>query len=250
MDIAEIVRLAEYEGRPGLYRWIEERTELLRGDSRLVESLFISLNEVSTGVALWFAVVLRTTGLLPPAATLELERAEAGDRRLWVTGVCHVMMPHILDRVRRAMEKADVLFGWHCYFCGGGGPGLVLFTSIEDFEKALQGARPGDYFQLASLQQLTDRIGRLEPTLAVAREYLTRAPRGEIWVLRTGVRPPALEILWADNRDEAAVESWFHPSHGLHLAPLREDLEFDVDRYFVDAKKPDSRGAIPLLGAY
>jgi hypothetical protein len=148
------------------------------------------------------------------------------------------------------MEKGDLLFGWHCYYCGGGVPGLVLFASIEGFEKALESAQPGDYFQLASLRELTGRIGRLEPTLATAREYLTRVPQGEVWVLRTGVQPPELQVLWADNRDEEAVESWFHPSDGLHLVPLREDLEFDVDGYFVDAIKPDSRGAIPLLGAY
>jgi hypothetical protein len=160
------------------------------------------------------------------------------------------MMPHILDKVRTALDAGDVLFGWHQYYCGGGSPGNGMFTSFHDFAETLGKARPGDRFQLASLRQLTNRIGTFEPTLAAARTYLATAPGGEVWVLRANNRPPEVEIIWADNIDEDEVKSWFHPSDGLYLAPLREDLEFDVDEYIVDLKKPDSQGAVPLGGAY
>jgi hypothetical protein len=249
-EVLEILSLAESEGRQGLNRWIGERTELLHSNSQLVDSIYRRLKETSVGAALLFAVALRKRELLSPAVALDLETLQASNQHLWVTGVLHIMRSHILEKVRAAMEGGDVLFGWHSYYCGGGSPGTVLFTSFEDFAGTAERARPGDRFQLASLRQLTDQNGLLEPTLTAARQYLTTAPRGEVWVLRTGLKPPELEILWADNIGVGAAESWFYPSHGLYLAPVREDLEFDVTEYFVDAKKPDAQGAVPLGGAY
>jgi hypothetical protein len=109
MDIAEIVTLAGNEGRPGLNGWIGERAELFCKDSHVVESLFSSLMEASIGAALWFAVVPRAKGFLTPAVTLELERVEAANRHLWVTGVCHIMMPHIAEKVRLAWEGRSLV---------------------------------------------------------------------------------------------------------------------------------------------
>jgi len=157
-------------------------------------------------------------------------------------------MPAILEKVRTALDAGDVLFGWHGLYCGGGSPDTPLFTSFCDFEETLERATPGDYFQLASVRQLAVRGGLLEPTLAAARNYLAACARGEVWVLRTGDRPPRIAILCSGDEDEVA-ESCFSPADGIIVARLREDLEFD-DEYFLDAKKPDSQGAVPLGGAY
>lgn len=249
MDRSKIIELAEAEGRQGVNRWVAERIEVLRNDGHLTESLYDRLKEESAGAALLFAVVLQKRDVLPPRLAIDLQLAKTSNIHLWVTGVCHVLMPRILDNVRAALDAGDVLFGWHYFYCGGGSPGFVLFTAFHDFEKSVAGARPGDRFQLASLRQLSARGGILEPTLAAARQYLAAAPRGEVWVLRTGLQSPEIESIWDENSNDPAVESWFHPSNGLYLARLREDLEFD-DEYFLDAKKADARGAVPLGGAY
>jgi len=249
MDTSTIARLAEAEGRQGVNRWIGEHAELFRDDNHLAESLYERLKEESPGAALLFALVLQKRDLLPPGPALDLQNARKSNIHLWVSGVCHVMMPAVLEKVHGALESGDILFGWHCFYCGACSPGNVAFTSFHDFEESLAGARPGDYFQLVSLRQLTARGGILEPTLAAARRYLAAAPRGEVWVLRTGLRPPEVEVMWEGNSDEPDVESWLAPSEGLYLARVREDLEFD-DEYFLDAKKPDPHGAVPLGGAY
>jgi hypothetical protein len=249
MDTLELAKLAETEGRQGLNRWITEHIELFYADSNLIESMDFPLKEASLGAALLFAVIMKKRDLLHSAVALDLEGEKNSNPHLWVSGICHVMMSHILDKVRSAFDTGDVLFGWHSFYCGGGSADTVLLTSFPDFEKTLSSARPGDRFKLASLRQLSGRIATPEPTLAAAREYLQRVPGGEVWVLRTGRRPPKVEILWIGNSDEPAEEYWLHRSEGLYLAPLRGDLEF-VDEYFVNAKKPDAQGAVPLGGAY
>ncbi len=166
MDTSKIVEFAKAEGRQGVNRWVGERIEVLRNDGRLTESLYNRLKEESPGAALLFAVVLQKREVLPPRLAKDLQHAKTSDLHLWVSGVCHVLMPRVLDKVRANLETGDVLFGWHCFYCGGGSPGNVLFTAFHDFEKTVAGAKPGDHFQLVSLRQRSARGGILEPTLA------------------------------------------------------------------------------------
>jgi hypothetical protein len=247
MEAREIIRLTEVEGPQGVLRLISDHAELIRSDSRLVESLYDRVRTESIGAALLFSLALRKSNLLPPDLARDLECAERTDKYLWVTGVCHVSVPSVVDSVRSAFESGDVLFGW-LYPCHGGGtPATPLITCFQEFERNVKEFGAGDHFRLASLRQVSSQIGVLEPTVSTARAYLRRFPGREIWVLRTAVKPPELEILWSENRDDPTVELWFQPVEGLYLVPLREDLEFG-DTYFVDLCKPDGRGAVPLLG--
>jgi len=248
MDASKIAMLAETEGPPGVSRWVREHSQVLSNDDELLDSLYFQLKVESPGGALLFALVLQKGGLVSPRLATELQDAKNANAHLWVCGVCHLRMPAILEKVRTALDAGDVLFGWHGLYCGGGSPDLPVFTSFRDFEETLERATPGDYFQLASVRQLAVRGSLLEPTLAAARNYLAACPSGEVWVLRTGDRPPRIEILCSGDEDEVA-ESWFSPGDGLIVARTREDLEFD-DEYFLDAKKPDAHGAVPLGGAY
>ena len=167
MDTLEIARLAESEGRQGLNRWIGEHIDLFYADSNLIESLYFPLKEASLGAALLFAVIMKRRDLLHSAVTLDLEQAKNSNPHLWVSGVCHIMMPHTLDKVWGALETGDILLAGPP-FDRGDFP-RVLFTSFRDFEETLSSARSGDRFKLASLQQLSRRGGLLEPTLAAVK---------------------------------------------------------------------------------
>jgi hypothetical protein len=247
MEAREIIRLTEVEGPQGVLQWISDHAELFHSDSRLVESAYDRVRTESIGAALLFLLALRKSNLLPPALARDLECAERADKYLWVTGVCHVSVPSVVERVRNALESGDVLFGWSYPCYGGGTPATPLITGFQEFERIVKEAGAGDHFRLASLRRVASQMGVLEPTVAAARDYLRRFPGRELWVLRTAAKPPELEILWSENRDDPTVELWFQPSEGLCLVPLREDLEF-CDTYFVSLCKPDGRGAVPLLG--
>jgi hypothetical protein len=245
LDPLEIVDLARIEGPRGISRWVNDHLASLRDGTQTTQSLYREAKEQSVGSAILFALALKRRKLLPPDLDLELKEIQAGNRYCWVTGVCHILTPSILDRVRGAFEAGDTLCGLHRYYCGASAPGPVVFKSFPDFEEHLRIARPGDEFMLASIQQLAERGQLLEPTRASIRSYLASGGSEEVMLARTGLHPPRADMVWEGNLDEDEVESWFTPGKGVYALPFSWEQEF-----FVDAKKPDDSGAIPLGGAY
>ena len=258
-EVAELVRLAELEGWDGVARWVKDRLDALRGDPAAADALYWETKEQSVGAALLLAHVLgvllganlfmdyalKRPSSLPAGIDGDLRSAFSRDLHMWVTGVCHILMPHIQDRARRAFESGDVLCGLHRFYCGGGGPDSVVFTSFAAFEERVRGARAGDDFMLVSVQRFARDGTLLEPTLEAVRRYTQTRPSGEVMVVRSGLHPARVDILWDGNIDEDDVPAMFAPTEGLYAVPFEWEQEF-----FISAKKPNEWGAVPLGGAY
>jgi hypothetical protein len=59
------------------------------------------------------------------------------------------------------------------------------------------------------------------------------------------LQPPGVEKIWDGRWDDEDVDSLFQPSEKLIAVPYTWMQEF-----FIDAKMPNEKGAIPLGGAY
>jgi hypothetical protein len=70
-------------------------------------------------------------------------------------------------------------------------------------------------------------------------------PREEVLLLKTELQPPRVERIWDGKWDDEDVDSLFQPSENLNAVPYTWTQEF-----FIDAKMPNEKGAIPLSGAY
>jgi hypothetical protein len=252
---AEIARLAEEEGGQGIDRWIAEHGGLFQDDPQAGAALFDATKRDSLGAAYLLARMLTRRQLLPPAFEGGLKRfmprrpdAFTVIHHLWFAGICHIQMPHVSARVRAALDSGDILCGYHRFYCGGSGPDAVAFTDFAAFEEHIRAARAGDDFMLASVQQLVARNQLLEPTLAVVRDYLvSRKGANEVFMVQPA--GPNVEVLWEGSFDpddeDPRIPSIFASPHPLYAVPFTWEQDF-----FVDAKKANAEGAIPLGGAY
>jgi hypothetical protein len=241
--VIELLRMAETQGMQSMYRWVKNRSGELN-DRSLIESIYFALKQKSVGAAYMFAMVLPREGT-PDKLKNELRSARSESPGLWVTGVAHILSPPILNHARQALRAGDTLCGIQRHYCAGAGPTAVVFTSSTDFEKHLRSTRPGDDFMLVSVQQLSEQGVLLEPTIDRIGEYLALNPRNEVLLLNTNAQPPTVEVIWDGRKDEESLDPFFQPTSGLFAVPFTWEQEF-----FVDAKVPNEKGAVPLGGAY
>ena len=243
-EINELVHLAETGGLWAMYRWVKGRINELSAQAPLVESIYLGLKQRSVGAAFMFAYVLPRE-FTPDVATGDLSRARTENPGLWVTGVAHILSDPILNRARRAFEAGDILCGLQRHYCAGAGPTAVMFTSFASLEEHLRSTRPGDDFMLVSVQQLAARDALLQPTANEVRRYLAANSTEEVLLLRTDPPPPKIEVIWDGRETEEDVEAFFQPREGLFAVPFTWEQDF-----FIDAKMPNEKGAVPLGGAY
>jgi hypothetical protein len=113
-------------------------------------------------------------------------------RHLWVTDRPNILAPGTLDRIKTALARRDVVFGYHSHFYGGSSPTLVSWIDVAAFMDSVGRARPGDRYELWSLDDLlakglaftrvperqahmTDQMGILDSAAAALRTYLTES---------------------------------------------------------------------------
>jgi len=241
-DAREIVELSAQSGCSGVTRWVKDHAAWLHENPNAASDLFEATRQHSHGAAFLLARILYCQKLAP----FDVTKAQdlAGWPRVWSTGIWHIQMPHILERIRQALDSGDVIFGYHRFYCGACGPEAVVFTTFSTVEEHLQAARVGDDFMLASLREFRERDELLEPSSDAIRLYLTsKCGADEVFLINPSI--PRVEVLWEGNVSEDEVVELFNTGRELYAAPFSWDQEF-----FVDAKKPDENGAIPLNGTY
>jgi hypothetical protein len=235
--------MAENEGQTEVERWFRDHLSIFEADPTSAESLYWLVKEESPGAAFLLASLFRFSKLVLPKVQDDwtLARRETP----WVMGVAHMLSPTILNRARVAYKSADVLCGYQYHMGGGGGPSHVVFNSFLLFEEHLRSTRPGDMFTLVSVQQLAAQNALLDPTADTVKRWLTLNPYAEVFLLKTKLQPPSVEIIWDGCEDEKDVECLFRPSEGLIAVPIRSEQDF-----FIHAKMPNKQGAVPSGGSY
>ena len=240
----EVVETAASEGIHGLLRWLKQLGDL-KSDLTATESLYWRLKDVSPGAAFLLAYYLSGTQILIPTVEGDLDAERKRNPGVWVTGFAHILSLQILTRAQNAFEKGDVLCGLQRHYCAGSGPTAVVFNSFSGFKEHIRSTRPGDAFMLVSVQQLAARNGLLAPTTHSVREWLSRNPKEEVFLINAGISPPTVEAIWQDREQDEDVDGLFVPDQKLIAMPFIWEQDF-----FIDLKAPNERGEIPLGGAY
>lgn len=240
----DLIRIAENGGQAELCRWLKSQIADLRRQPGLIESIYLAIRQQSTAVALLFAYVLPKE-LTPEIAEQDIARERSGNPGLWVVGIANIRSVHLLDRARFALDSGDILFGLQRHFCAGAGPTAVIFPSFSILETHLRSARPGDEFMLLSVRQCSERGILLRPQLNDVMQFVTSNPKEEVFLLRAEPAPGRVEVIWKGREEEEDVSLLFHPSEGLIAAPFVWEQEF-----FLDAKMPNEKGAVPIGGSY
>jgi hypothetical protein len=243
-DANEVVETAATEGIEGLLRWLKRLGDL-KSDLTTTEPLYWRLKEVSPGAAFLLAYHLRGKQILIPAVDGDLDAERKRNPGVWVTGFAHILSPHILSRAQNAFEKGDVLCGLQRHYCAGCGPTPVVFNSLSDLEERIRSTRPGDAFMLVSVQHLAARNGLLAPTAHSVREWLSQNPNEEVFLINAGISPPTVESIWRDREQDEDVDGLFASNQELIAMPFIWEQDF-----FIDVKRPNERGEIPIGGAY
>src|SRR5439155_618559 len=68
--------------------------------------LYYRLKEESPGAALLFAIVLQKRDLLPPGLAIDLQTRRNPNIPLWLSGVCHLMTPSVLEKCTAPLKPA------------------------------------------------------------------------------------------------------------------------------------------------
>jgi hypothetical protein len=193
------------------------------------ESLYWRLKDASLGAAFLLAYYLRGKQILIPAVDGDLDAERKRNPGVWVTGFAHMLSPHILTRAQNAFEKGDVLCGLQRQYCAGSGPTAVVFNSLSDLKEHIRSTRPGDAFMLVSVQHLAARNGLLAPTTQSVREWLSRNPNQEVFLINAGISPPTVEIIWQDREQDEDVDGLFVPNQKLIPMPFIWEQDFFID---------------------
>ena len=98
---------------------------------------------------------------------------------------------------------------------------------------------------LVSVQHLAARNSLLPPTVHSVREWLSRNPNEEVFLINARIPPPTVEIIWRDREQDEDVDGLFVSNQELIAMPFIWEQDF-----FIDVKRPNERGEIPLGGAY
>lgn len=240
----DLIRIAENGGKAELYRWLKSRIADVRTQPDLIESIYLDIRQQSPGVALMFAYLLPKE-LTPEIAEQDIARERSSNPGLWVVGIANILSVHLLDRARFALDSGDILFGLQRHYCAGAGPTALIFPSFSILEAHLRSARPGDEFMLLSVRQCSERGILLRPQLSEVMQFVTSNPMEEVFLLRAEPAPGRVEVIWKGREEEEDISPLFQLSEGLIAVPFIWEQEF-----FLDAKMPNEKGAVPIGGSY
>ena len=98
---------------------------------------------------------------------------------------------------------------------------------------------------LVSVQHLASRNGLLAPTADSVREWLSRNPNEEVFLINARVSPPTVESIWQVREKDEDVNGLFVANQELIAMPFIWEQDF-----FIDVKRPNETGEIPIGGAY
>jgi hypothetical protein len=200
----------------------------------------------------------------------------------WVKDGPNILSPDNLSKIEEAFQRG-IIFGYHCFYCGGGNPDKCAFVAYNDLINYLRSrARPGDLFILWSLPSLVKTGVQLfsrsfplsdERSLMVSAEELEpvknylqvldpkHAPyyMNEVHAVYYSARDKTIETRlinffsehnwesdWREVLDEFGRYS--HPGGEIHLFP--EPAIDSEDKILLKAKYPNERGEVPIGGAY
>lgn len=102
----------------------------------------------------------------------------------WVSDGPNILLPENLLRLQEAFQEG-IIFGDHCFYCGGRSPDWCAFITHEDFLEYLKSrARPGDLFDLWSLPQLLKTHSQL-----LSKSFSKAAEDGSLMVSAKELEP-------------------------------------------------------------
>lgn len=240
----DLIQIAENGGKAEFCRWLKSRIADLRTQPDLIESIYLGIRQKSTAVALLFAYVLPKE-LTPEIAEQDIARERSSNPGLWVVGIANIRSVHLLERARLALDSGDILFGLQRHYCAGAGPTALVFPSFSILDAHLRSTRPGDEFMLLSVRRCSERGILLKPQLSEVMQFVTSNPMEEVFLLRAEPAPGRVEVIWKGREEEEDIAPLFQPSEGLIAVPFVWEQEF-----FLDAKMPNDKGAVPIGGAY
>jgi hypothetical protein len=201
----------------------------------------------------------------------------------WVKDGPNILSPDNLSKIEKAFQSGSI-FGYHCFYCGGGSPDKCAFVAYNDLISYLRSrARPGDLFILWSLPSLLKTGVQLfsksfplsadEASLTISAEELEPV-KSYLQVLEPKYAPYYMNEVHAvyysagDKRIETRIINFFsedtretdwrevlddvarysHPGGEIHLFP--EPAIDSTDKILLTAKYPNEKGEVPLGGAY
>jgi hypothetical protein len=201
----------------------------------------------------------------------------------WVKDKPNILSPANLSKIEEAFQRG-IIFGYHCFYCGGGSPDNCAFLAYDDLISYLRSrARPGDLFILWSLPSLVETGVQLfsrsfplsadEPSPMVSEEELEpvknyllvldpkHAPyyTNEVHAIYYSSREKTTETRvvnfyskdnwesdWREVLDD--IGRYSHPGGEIHFFP--EPAIDSDDKILLTAKYPNERGEVPIGGAY
>jgi hypothetical protein len=85
----------------------------------------------------------------------------------------------------------------------------------------------------------------LVPTADSVREWLSRNPNEEVFLINARVSPPTIEQIWQGREEDEDVDGLFVANQELIAMPFTWEQDF-----FIDVKRPTEKGEIPIGGSY
>ena len=193
----------------------------------------------------------------------------------------NLLEQHNVARVAATLRSPNIIVGFQYFFCGGRGPDLLAYSSLEPYLERVKLARPGDIFTFYSLEAiihdallvigrpdshttlecLEDKLLPVVAAVAAEKEIVAvwRADRGD------GVVACDAKILWDLTPEEwstlrvnwsmRAGEMSFFDINVLYQVEeagrrARDAKEELPEGLAVDGKRPNESGLTPTGGAY
>lgn len=196
-------------------------------------------------------------------------------RTLFVTDRPNIMSPKSLHRIREPLARHDVIFGFHAFYFGGSSPDLKAWISFESFMDDARKARPGDLFELWSLDDLCakglaladvcsgDDPLNIDRAAGIVRAYLAESHDEVLIVWRRngdsmGDKPSC--GVWSESDWEESLETLIDEltqtvshsgeAHAFRMTDLYQESSEGYMNMLLAAKIPNEHGEVPIGGAY
>lgn len=187
----------------------------------------------------------------------------------WSLEIRNILAEDVCSHVRDALS-ADWVVGLHLYLGGGRSGDTVAFSDYDDFISYVEGSRPGDLFVLwsvaelrrkeqilvdceCSVQDMLDASLIQSAILDQIRPYLAAGTLNEVLVLVVvSSGDKAVLCLDLDGLSEkrflSAIDQVARLGGSICVLPLSQ---IDSSTYYLfKGKRPNSKGEVPIGGAY
>jgi hypothetical protein len=183
----------------------------------------------------------------------------------WSAEPANLLSPEVISRLTDALADG-IVCGIHAFYGGGRGPEPCAFLDLPSYLSTVNESRPGDWFTLWSVPELGRRNALLlrkqatpatQSELDQIRDWLSVDPMREYLAVGCTEQRELPKACWGDHDwfdhlEELALR--YAPHGEFAVLPLTE-LVGDTRKWtprlhFIDAKRPNDKGEVPLRGAY